>query len=215
MCGGFSIFNLVDEKLEATHYSIDSVLPQKLYNARPGMYLPVVIDTDTSGWRVERALWGIATKFTKQPLFNAKSETLFTSSFWKQHAGNRCLVPANGFFEWKLLAGKRSPFYFRVKNRKMFYMAGIFTERNHDGYHFRDFAILTTEPNRLVAAVHNRMPMILDGRAASTWLASGSKPSDLEPLLKPYDPDKMTSYRVTRDVNNARNNSEELIYPLP
>jgi putative SOS response-associated peptidase YedK len=93
-------FNLVDDKLEQTHYSIDHVLPQKLYNARPGSYLPIVVQTST-GLRVDRGLWGIKTEFTKSPLINAKSESLFTSGFWKRYRNNRCLIPADGFFEWK------------------------------------------------------------------------------------------------------------------
>lgn len=215
MCGGFSIFNLTDDKLISTHNKLANVLPRPLYNARPGQFLPVVVNKQGKN-SLESAFWGIHPVWAKSQLINAKAETLFTSKYWRRMTlAYRCLIPANGFFEWRADPGGKVPFFYRDAKRKQFYMAGVYDLVKKDkGYQFINFAIITTAANQLVGKIHDRMPVILAEAENAKWLSPDTSEAALAKLLDPYPASQMKGYEVSPAVNNARNNSEDLIYPL-
>lgn len=154
---------------------------------------------------------------TGYTMINAKAETLLDKPTYKglfRH--KRCLVPANGFYEWQKLENGKQPYYFRRKDEAPFSFAGLYTSRkDSEGHELFSFVIITTEPNQTVAKVHDRMPVMLTPKEEKLWLETPA--DDAESLLHILDsfPDRdMVGYRVTQDVGNVKINSDELIKPL-
>ena len=136
-------------------------------------------------------------------------------SFRQAFLQRRCLVPADGFFEWKLVSGRKQPIYFTLRDRRVFAFAGLW-ERwvASDGHSVESCTILTTEPNDIVRPVHDRMPVILEPAGLDPWLAAGSDPvKDLLPLLHPYSPNDMQSHPVSPMVNSAELDSPSCVAP--
>ncbi len=164
------------------------------YNARPGQKLPVIyLDGDKPMGKM--LIWGIEANFGGKPklVFNTRFEKL-DSPFWKRM--KPALVPANGFYEWEKVDGKSVPYYFKDKKAELIYLAGLYMGDR--------FSIITTEATGAVKNIHSRMPVILEPGKEKSWL-DGEIP-------KHYD--NLTSYRVSDEVNNARINKEDLIYPI-
>ncbi|MCH8255179.1 MAG: SOS response-associated peptidase, partial [Gemmatimonadetes bacterium] len=127
----------------------------------------------------------------------------------------RCLIPADGFFEWKLVNGRKQPIYFTLRDHKPFAFAGLWEWwAASDGQRVESCTILTTEPNDIVRPVHDRMPVILEPAGLDPWLAVASDPvKDLLPLLHPYQPNDMQSHPVSPMVNSAEPDSPECVAP--
>lgn len=192
MCGRFTnrmswaeihgLYNLVD-------WSEVELTPR--YNAAPMQQLPVVVGQPAHG---ELMSWGI--KGAKGLIVNAKSETVSKlPTFRDAFRQRRCLVPADGFYEWKVLAGERYPYYFTMHNEEPFCFAGIY---NPEG-----FSLMTTTPNAVVAEVHDRMPVILPREAYHAWLDPATEEADLKALLGPYPAEEMQTHPVSRRVNKV------------
>lgn len=214
MCGGFSIYNLRDNRLSKLVGNDEiNALPQPLYNARPGNFLPIILSKDDK-ITTARAYWGFRPSWAAGSLINAQAEKITTSNYWKRFQNNRCLIPCNGFFEWEAQATKRYPHYYVDKTRPLFFMAGLFEDqKGPKGYNFINFVIITTKANTLVGKIHPRMPAVLSDEGNRDWLNS-SKKGVVKELLTPYPSSKMNSFRVSEKVNNASNNDETLIYPI-
>jgi putative SOS response-associated peptidase YedK len=146
-------------------------------------------------------------------LSNARSETAATlSAFRKGVASRRCLVPANGFYEWKAVGAVKLPYLFTLADDEPFAFAGIWDPGFGDIP--ETFCILTTEPNRLVAEVHNRMPVILTAGTMPRWL--GDQPladEELRSLFRPADASLMASRPVSRFVSSTRNEGPQCLAP--
>ena len=156
--------------------------------------------------------WGLLPHWAKdtkiQPI-NAKAETVdskpfFRSSF-KKH---RCLIPANGFYEWKRANNHKQPYYFKLEDADLMAFAGLWDHREQDGEGMNSCTIITTEANDLMKPIHNRMPVILKPEQYDNWLEAGGKD-----LLIPYK-GAMTVYPVSTSVNNPRNNGKDLVEPV-
>jgi len=171
---------------------------------------------------IELSKWGLIAfkpkpgeKSSFAPI-NAKSETIdekpmFKSSFLQR----RCIVPVSGFYEWKKIGDKKQPYAIHGANEPILSFAGIYQEIELPGGEMLDtFAILTTEPNPLMAQIHDRMPVILDRAGEKTWLNPDSKPSELKKLFVPSPSEWLKSYPVSTLVNSPRNNSENVLAPL-
>jgi putative SOS response-associated peptidase YedK len=151
-------------------------------------------------------------------VINARAETLLSRpSFRGAVQDRRCLVPASGFYEWKREGPRKVPFYIRLTGSPLFTFAGLYgTLRDPSGGEHATFAIITTEPNRLVAGLHDRMPAILPRKREETWLRPGPVgPADLESLLAPYPAGEMEAFPVSGKVNDPANEGPDLIRPLP
>lgn len=152
-------------------------------------------------------------------MINARAETLaekpaYRSAFRRR----RCLVLADGFYEWRLEAdGKRkTPMYIRMADGRPFAFAGLWENWDSpDGSQILSAAIITTSPNPLMAGIHNRMPVILPETAYAAWLATGEQdPQRLDALLQPYPDSEMVAFPVSRLVNDPKNDQPECIQPL-
>ncbi len=223
MCGRYTLYSdkqAIEEQFRVTVR--DESLLQPDYNIAPGAVKPVILTRGTHDREVAALKWGLVPPFVKdlsdwKPLINARSETVNEKpSFRKAFQRKRCIIPANGFYEWKSFDNKKNiPFYIRLLDQDLFGMAGIFeTHTSDDGTDLHTFAILTTEANALMQPLHNRMPVILRQDDYNVWLDPvNPRPEMLQSLLTPYPLDTMSTFKVSADVNNARNNGPELINP--
>lgn len=184
---------------------------------------PVAVITNENPHELTYHLWGLIPSWSKDPkmgssLINARSETVDEKpSFRSAFKRRRCLIPTDGFFEWqKHEGGGKTPMFIHLKGRPVFAFAGLWEVwRSPDGDELRTCSIITTEANRFVAPIHNRMPVILSPADYRTWLAAGEQPpAMLKGLLKPYDPDAMAAYAVSKVVNKATFDTPECIEPV-
>jgi len=168
-------------------------------------------------------LWGLVPSWAKDPaiaskLINARGETLAEKpSFRGSFKYKRCLIPADGFYEWKAEAGQKTktPYFIHMKDRQPFAFAGLWDEwQSPDGGALRTCVIITTAPNELMSGLHNRMPVILDKANFADWLNPlPARPEDLMPLLQPFPAERMAAHPVSTLVNSPTNNRAELIAP--
>jgi putative SOS response-associated peptidase YedK len=210
MCGRYSLNKSkiqLEERFQAE--ILGDFKPR--YNIAPTQLLPVITSDSPKGFSF--FYWGITPDFAKnkpvsQKLINAKAETInekisFKASFEKR----RCLIPADGFYEWKKLGKKtKVPYRFTLADEGLFAFAGIWEEyESEEGEIKHTFLILTTAPNPLVGEVHDRMPVILNKNDEKKWLDNYSSESQLLEMLKSYPADSMLSYSVSPLVNNVAN----------
>jgi putative SOS response-associated peptidase YedK len=217
MCGRFSL--TAAPEWVAEHFGLTEVPAlQPRYNIAPTQDVAVV-RVGEGGRRLDEIRWGLLPASMPDPgapLINARSETVMERpSFRPAFLARRCLVPADGFFEWKRVNGRKQPIYFMLRDHEPFAFAGLWESWTaSDGNPVESCTILTTEPNPLVRPVHDRMPVILAAAGHEPWLASESDPEkDLLPLLRPYPPDAMQAYPVSPVVNSAEPDSPECIEP--
>ena len=187
------------------------------YNIAPTTMQPVIVPDRDTGERSLRIMrWGLIPVWAKDPkamglsTMNAKAETLMEKPMWRTPFKKcRCLVPADGFYEWKKMDAKtKQPYAFRLKDDGPFAFAGVWEHwKAPDGaLEWDTYSIITTEPNEIAATVHNRMPVILKASDYGRWLDVGDTEHPPVDLLRPYDADKMTAYPVDPRVGNVRNN---------
>jgi len=188
------------------------------FNVAPTQLLPVV-RRNTDGTRdLVPARWGLIPSWVKDPKtlnqpINAKSETaaikpMFRHAFRK----NRILVPADGFYEWKAVAGGKQPYLIRMRDALPFGIAGLMEYWHGPNGEVQTFALLTTEPNKMMAEIHNRMPAIIHPEVYTAWL--DPEVSDVEVLqgmLAPYPERLMEAYPVSKKVNSPANDGPELV----
>ena len=197
---------------------------QPRYNIAASQRVAVIRLSPGDGWRqLDLMQWGFITAWVKDPAkarqpINAKSETVAElPTFRAAFRQRRCLIPAEGFYEWKQEGGRKQPVYIRMKSEEPFAFAGLW-ERwvGEEDEFIESCTILTTEPNELLEPIHNRMPVILDPKDYELWLDPDvQEVSRLKPLLHPYPPDQMTYYLVNLRVNNPRNDDALCVEPLP
>ena len=191
------------------------------YNAAPSQSIPVVREAESRDVAMLR--WGLVPFWAKDisigyKLINARSETLQEKpSFKNAFKNRRCLILADGFYEWQKPAAKsgpKAPFRFTLKDEKPFAFAGLWESwHSPEDEEIQSCTIITCEPNSLLAQVHNRMPVILDRNNCWDWLAEKPE-NELAKLLKPYPADRMKGYPVGQMVNNPRVDDINLIKPL-
>ena len=179
---------------------------------------------ETERGHAEYMRWGLIPFFQKQGTkppyntFNARDDRM-TSGMWRNSfRRRRCLVLADGFYEWKRDGKKRTPYRITLASGEPFGFAGLWDEW-HDQERdvtVRSCAIVTTSPNDLMASIHDRMPVILPREAHDMWLDNAISDTDaLQQMLKPYPADLMQAYEVSSIVNVVKNDSPECIVPVP
>lgn len=222
MCGRYTLRDpaAVAEVIRALGTEVDTPPPVPRFNAAPSQTMPAVLGTDT-GPRYQNLRWGIVPFFARKDpkplqLINARSETAAEKpSFRQSIQKRRCVLPADGFFEWKREPEGRSktPFFIRRRDEKPFLIAGIYEEAS-DPFP-AGFALLTTGPNELMEPIHHRMPVILDLEAARSWLSTGPiEPDQVRTICVSYPAALMRADPVSPIVNNARNDSPDCVRPL-
>jgi len=194
--------------------------PEPNYNVAPSLQMPVVVD-DGEKRLIAPFRWGLIPFWadsinTGYSMINARSESLSKKrSFSKPFKSQRCVVPANGFYEWNKSSAGKIPHYITLKSSPIMTFAGLYEEwKPKDGEAIKSFTIITTQANKTVEELHDRMPAILLDEELETWLdPQNSNPDLLQDLLRPWPDDDIRFYRVGQEVNNARNSGEQLIEP--
>lgn len=220
MCGRFTLTVAPDELRAAfPDFDIPGDIPPS-YNIAPSQPIPVVPNTGEN--RLDFYHWGLIPSWTKAEnlgrynFINARSETAaekpsFRSSFRRR----RCLILADGFYEWSKAkpGGSKTPYYFTLQDHSPFAFAGLWEIwHSPEGDPLLSACILTTQPNETVKPIHNRMPVILKSADYQTWLdPEEGPPEKFQPLLRPYPADQMQTYPVSTYVNSPKNNSPQCI----
>lgn len=222
MCGRFTLSN-PDPLAIAEAFGVHGVpdLPPR-YNIAPTQAVATVVrDTERNANCLVLMRWGLIPSWAKDPtisarLINARAETVREKpSFRAALRRRRCLIVADGFFEWQTLPdGPKQPLFITLKNGDLFAFAGLWERwtEPESGAMLTTCTIITTLANELIAPLHNRMPVILPRADYDAWLdPSQSDPAQLMPLLRPYPAEDMTYYPVSRLVNDVRNDSPQVI----
>ena len=149
-------------------------------------------------------------------MINARAETVDEKASFKNALKHRrCLILADGFYEWKKDGKQYQPYRFGMTNKKPFALAGLWENWSKNGKNITSCTIITTTPNAVTERVHDRMPVILSEEKMDIWLdRSMDKPDELKKLLVPFDASIMESYPVSTDINSAKNEGQELILPI-
>ena len=191
------------------------------YNIAPTQPVPVVRQNPKEPRReLSLMRWGLIPSWSKDisgagVMINARSETAATKPAFRDPLTNRrCLVPADGFYEWQRSRKTKQPYCFEVTAGELFAFAGIWDRwkdpKHPNGQWIDSCSILTTTPNAVTSAVHDRMPVILDQAEYDLWLDPGMRNlSVLSEVLKPYDAGRMRSYPVSSRVNHVGNDDEQ------
>lgn len=213
MCGRFTQKQkaAIIEKM----YGVDKVVAEisASFNVCPGQDIAAIAG------HAERRLgllrWGLPSlKAGGRPLINARAETLAQKpTFARLLEKRRCLIVADGFYEWRQVEGRKQPVYIHMKDNSSFLFAGLWDSAPLESGKTQAYGtIITTSANPLIAQIHDRMPVILPPSAIDAWL--DPKCRDFGPLLQPYHDDAMAWYPVSDAVNSPRNDGPELIQPL-
>lgn len=216
MCGRFSLTTEEQQLNEFFNLAGGESPYVPRYNGAPTQQLAVI--TDQVPNRLQYFRWGLIPFWAKKvpkhiQLINARAESITEKPAFRQiFKSKRCLIPADGFYEW-VHQGKKVPWRFTMVNGAPFAMAGLWDvwkdEKNQE---ISSFTIITTTANELMAPIHDRMPVILDREGSQKWLED-TEPVILQNLLKPFPVDKMKAYRVSGKVNSAKNEGPELLIP--
>jgi len=216
MCGRFTLTYSINEVAKAFNVPVPpSLQTAPRYNIAPTQNVVAILSSGT----LDVLRWGLVPSWAKDEsigskMINARAETLAEKpSFKRLLNSKRCLVVADGFYEWKKEAGGKTPMYITLKNKELFAFAGLWDSwRSPEGEQIRTCTLITTEPNDLVASIHNRMPVILSAETQKEWLAPSLHDEHvLLPLLAPYPAEQMSARAVSRLVNNPQYDSAELI----
>ncbi|MDD1691548.1 MAG: SOS response-associated peptidase [Methanoregula sp.] len=191
------------------------------FNIAPASKNPVIIATPT-GNRLRIMQWGLRPHGAPQHraasrVANARAESIVEKPmFCGLVADRRCVVPASGFYEWKNEGSRKVPFYIRRRDHALLLLAGLYdTGQDPAGEPQEAYTIITTEPNELMAPVHDRMPAILTEEGVQRWLSAGPlSPEALREILSPCAPDLIEANPVSSRVNNAAEDDEQLIAPV-
>lgn len=193
------------------------------YNAAPQSVQPVVRLNRDSGTREFALLrWGLVPFWAKDAkvgytTINARAEEAPTKPIYREaFKKRRCLIPADAFYEWQRVDAKtKIPYAFALAGNQPYAFAGLWERwQPKDAEPLETFTILTTDPNRLVEPMHNRMPAILEPADYSRWLEAGDPARPPVDLLRPLPAEKMLAWQVSDRVGNARNNDPELLDPV-
>lgn len=193
---------------------------QPRYNIAPSQPVPIVKDFKTRA--VELYRWGLVPFWSKDMaignrMINARAETVGEKpAFRGAYKYRRCLILADGFFEWfnDKEAGVKTPYYFKMKDDRPFMFAGLYEHwEPPEGGELHTCTILTCAPNELVSNYHNRMPVILDERTRWQWIDPEAPKPALQGALIPYPAQEMKFFPVSREVNSPRNDRPDILTP--
>ena len=193
------------------------------YNIAPTQPVPVIRQHPKEPIRqISTMRWGLVPYWAKDPsittgTINAKSETAATKPAFRDPLKfRRCLIPADGFYEWQRRGNSKQPFCFEVNNGGLFAFAGLWDGwKDSSGRWVKTCSILTTTPNAVTSAIHDRMPVILDPNSYDLWLDPGMQNvAAISELLKPYDARLMRCYPVSTRINHVANDDAECSRPV-
>ena len=221
MCGRFTLTTDLEPLEERFLFRAKDLSSKPRYNIAPSQPVFTVI-RDEKGNRAGFLRWGLIPSWAKNAeignrMINARAETMAEKpSFRRALQKRRCLILADGFYEWRQEGKKKTPLFISLASREPFAFAGLWeTWRPPDGEPIHSCTIITTTPNSLMEPIHNRMPVILSREAEALWLdRTVDDPQKLLPLLVPYADTLMDAYEVALTVNSPKNDSLACIAPV-
>jgi putative SOS response-associated peptidase YedK len=211
MCGRFTLRSRDRIKLERS--SALDIPFEARYNIAPSQAVFAIADFGR-GPELTSFVWGLIPSWSSdgKGFINARCETLETKpSFSESFQQRRCLIPADGFFEWRRLGRSKQPFYLQLKDESAFAFAGIWDHWNNGEESVTSCAIITTTANELVGPLHDRMPVILPPESYEVWLDPNTSVPALKKLLSPFPSPRMKSHPVSSAVNYPENDNDQLI----
>jgi putative SOS response-associated peptidase YedK len=217
MCGRYTVI-APSSALAKRFNAKEAASPAPNFNAAPSQALPII--TNSVPGQIQLVRWGLVPAWSRDPAsgpkpINARAETLAEKpSFRQLLARKRCLVLADSFYEWQATERGKIPHRILLKSEEPFAFAGLWDEwlDRATGELHPTFTIVTTEPNELMARLHNRMPVILPGPDAErAWLADDLAPAAHQELLVPYDTTLMREYAITTRVNSPAHNDPDVL----
>ncbi len=227
MCGRYAFYDHQELSERLTNVTIDADFLQQFrptWNAAPSQRLPVIVEDKDAGAPVPRSMsWGLIPRWTrpgekpKVTPINARSETLTEKPMFRSLiTSRRCVVPANGFYEWQRHETGKQPFFITRDDGQLMLFAGLYDEvKGADGDPLESYAIITTAANERMSALHDRMPVILDPDDVADWLdPEQTATGPLEHLLRPAEDGSIALRPVSKEVNSVRHNGPGLIEPL-
>jgi len=220
MCGRYS--QAQEQKLLIPRYQAEltETMITPRFNIAPTQNAVVVVEEGKRQIKMMR--WGLIPHWAKDAsignkMINARAETIAEKpSFRGPLKNQRCLIPADGFFEWLQEGKGKAPMCVVLKDEPIFSFAGLWDRwKDPDGKSVDTFTIVTTEANELLKPIHDRMPVILTREAEKTWLDPRiTEPERLLPLLRPFPAERMATYRVSPRVNSPKNDDRGIVDPL-
>ena len=219
MCGRYTLTSDLDELQGRFGFDAEDLPYRPRYNVAPDQEVLTVVSDGRN--RAEYMRWGLIPSRAKDTsigtrMINARAETAAERpSFRRALRTRRCLVLADGFYEWRVEGRKKIPMYIALKSKAAFGMAGLWeTWRAPSGESINSCTIITTAPNSLIEPIHNRMPVILMPEAEATWLdRSIDDPGTLTELLVPPPAEVMEAYEVSTVVNSPANDTPDCVVP--
>ncbi|MFW9976452.1 MAG: SOS response-associated peptidase [Candidatus Thorarchaeota archaeon] len=220
MCGRFSLLTNVKALIERFGIQVVDSRPSPRYNIAPSQSVSVIIENE--GRRMVEMRWGLIPHWAKDSkignkMINARVESLLSKGIFKPALrSRRCLILADGFYEWQMIGKVKKPMHIRLKSREPFAFAGLFENwRSPTEKIIQSCTIITTTSNDLMAPIHDRMPVILERTDEADWLtAESTDPTTLVELLKPYESAPLEAYEVSTFVNSPANEGSECIRPI-
>jgi len=212
MCGRFTLRNPERVRIsDFDYYDLHNLIPR--YNIAPSQEVLTVVQREA---RREGRLvqWGLVPSWSNEPkgIINARVETIDEKpSFKESFERRRCLILADGFYEWERNGKMSQPYYFQMRDKAPFAFAGIWDRWRGEGRSITTCAIITTTANELLAEIHTRMPVILRPESYAVWLNEQSRTADLKEMLAPFPADEMMSYAVSYEVNDPKVDDERLL----
>ena len=221
MCGRF-VLRASPQQLQTLFDLEEAPRAEPRYNIAPTQPVLLVRAKPHSGGREATFLtWGLIPFWAKEqqigrPMINARAETAAQKpSFRAAFRYRRCIVPADGFYEWKKESGGKQPYLIGLASGGLFGIAALWERWERDGSVVESCALLTTGPNELMASIHQRMPVILQPQDYDEWLDSSVQKADpLLHLMRPFDGAAMQAIPVSTVVNNPRNEDPACVEPL-
>ena len=216
MCGRFSLITPIEELKRRFRAEPPAGVIRPRYNTAPGNDLLVI--PGESPHQMQWYRWGLIPHWTKDPapgnrLINARAETVAQKpSFRDAYRNHRCLVLADGFYEWDTTSKPHVPYRITLKNNEPFAFAGIASHwKDNNGKSIYSFSIITTAANNTIEAIHDRMPVILCPEDEHKWLNAGLEEKHIGTLLKPYADEELVMYPISTLINNPRNDVPEVL----
>jgi putative SOS response-associated peptidase YedK len=224
MCGRYTLIKLSDFLEYFPWIEMTNSITAARYNIAPSQEVAAIINAHLPA-RVDQLRWGLIPSWAKDAsitagsrMINARAETLASKpAFARLLKRRRCLIPANGFYEWRSIPGVKTkvPCYFHLKNNRPFAFAGLWDQwQSPDGSELKTCTIITTSANELLAGMHDRMPVILKDEDCRGWITTDElSPEQAGQFLAPYPANQMAMHPVSTTVNSPHADRPEMIDP--
>jgi len=216
MCGRYTLVKT--KKSVEEHYSSKAPSDQfkNRYNIAPSQN-NLVVTQEMSERKIGYMSWGFPSPESPasyRRIINGRAESIaHKKSFKNSFRSKRCLIPADGFIEWKSIQGAKYPYHISMKSGDIFSFAGLWAEFKQNENTIQSYCIITTEANTLLKQIHHRMPVIMPERHYESWLSNESDKDALISLLQPFPEERMTFRPVSKCINSIKNDSPECLEP--